>query len=208
MTMTRYRKAFTLVELLVTLVVTGILLSAVATLAFAMSSASRASDDTSVKEAQLRQTRLRIGELIRTCRLICAAPGNDLVIWQADTNNDGKINVGELVYLERGDALDTVRLCQFSPTESDLVEFQSLSVATTKAFLVSRYAESYARLIPACENVRFTLDKAPPFTRRLTVSFTLTENGGAHAYEVSTTLRAWAGNLLSADGTALVSDDD
>lgn len=208
MMIARHKKAFTLVELLITMVVTGILLSAVATLAFAMSSASRASDDTSVKEAQLRQTRLRIGELVRTCKLICAAPGNDLAVWQADTNNDGKINVGELVYIERGDGLDTVRLCQFSPTESDVVTLESLALTTTKASLVSKYAESYARLIPVCQNVHLTLDAAPPFTRRLTISFTLTENGAAHPHEVSVTLRAWAGNLLSSDGTTLVSDDD
>ena len=116
---TRYMKAFTLVELLVTMVVTGILLSAVATLAFAMSSASRSSDDTILNEAQLRQTRLRIGELVRTCKLICAAPGNDLAIWQADTNNDGQINVGELVYIERGDGLNTLQLCQFSAGQND-----------------------------------------------------------------------------------------
>jgi prepilin-type N-terminal cleavage/methylation domain-containing protein len=96
---TRTKKAFTLVELLVTMVVTGIILSAVATLAFAMSSASRSSDDAILQEALLRQTRLRIGELLRTCKLICAAPGNDLAIWQTDTNDDGQINVSELVYM-------------------------------------------------------------------------------------------------------------
>jgi len=205
---TGYIRAFTLVELLITMVVTGIILLAVTTLAFAMSSASRTSDDTSVKEAQLRQTRLRIGELLRTCKLICAAPGNDLAVWQTDTNDDGKINVGELVYIEGGDGLDTLQLCQFSPAESDVVTLESLAVATTKASLVSKYTKSYARLIPVCQNVHFTLDAVPPFTRRLTISFTLSENGAAHRHEMSVTLRAWAGNLLSSDGTTLVSDDD
>ena len=205
---TRYMKAFTLVELLIAMVVTGIILSAVTTLAFAMSSATRDSDDTGLREAQLRQARLRIGELVRNCRLICAAPGNDLAVWQADANNDGQINVDELVYIERGDSLNTLRLCQFSPAQSDPVMLQSLAVATTKALLVSKYTESYARLIPVCQNVHFTLDTAPPFTRRLTIAFSLGENGGAHPHEMTVTLRAWACNLLSADGTTLVPDDD
>lgn len=208
MKMTRNKKAFTLVELLITMVVTGILLSAVATLAFAMSSASRSSDDTSLKEALLRQTRLRIGELLRTCKLICAAPGNDLAVWQADTNNDGQVNVSELVYIERGDGLNTLRLCQFSSGQNDVVPLETLSVATTKAALASRYVKTYVPLIPTCRNVRFLLDPAPPFTRRVTVSFGLGESGAAHPYEVSVTLRAWAGHLLNSDGTALVSDDD
>jgi len=205
---TRYMKAFTLVELLVTLVVTGIILSAVATLAFAMSSATRDSDDTIFKEAQLRQARLRIGELIRNCKLICAAPGNDLVVWQADPNNDGDINVRELVYIERGDDLNTLRLCQFSPAAADAVTLQSLAAATTKESLVSQYAETYATLIPVCEDVQFHLDAAPPFTRRVTLSFRLIENGTAHPYEMNMALRGWAGNLLNEAGDAVVGDDD
>jgi len=204
----RYRKAFTLVELLIALVVTGVILSAVTTLAFAMSSASRASDDTIVKEAQLRQARLRIGELVRNCKLICAAAGNDLAVWQADTNNDGTLNVGELVYIESGGGRDALQLCQFSAGQNAVVPLPSLALATMKAWLVSQYTETYARLIPACQNVQFTLDTAPPYTRRLTISFGLDENGTVHPYEISVTLRAWAGNLLNSDGTMLVGDDD
>ncbi len=205
---TSNKKAFTLVELLVTLVVTGILLSAVATLAFAMSSASRTSDDTILNEAQLRQTRLRISELLRTCKLICAAPGNDLVVWQADTNNDGRINVSELVYIERGAGLNTLQLCQFSSGQNDPVELSSLASAATKVELILAYVETRVRLIPVCHDVRFSLDKDPPFTRRVTVSFALGEIGGVHPHEVDVTLRAWAGHLLNVDGTSLVSDDD
>jgi len=201
-------KAFTLVELLIALVVTGVILSAVTTLAFAMSSASRASDDTILKEAQLRQARLRIAELVRNCKLICAAAGNDLAVWQADTNGDGIINVAELVYIEGGDDHNVLRLCQFSAGQNAPVLLPSLALATMKAWLVSQYSETYARLIPACQNVQFTLDTAPPYTRRLTISFGLSENGTVHPYEISVALRAWAGNLLSSDGTTLASDDD
>jgi prepilin-type N-terminal cleavage/methylation domain-containing protein len=205
---TRNMKAFTLVELLITMVVTGIILLAVTTLAFAMSSASRSSEDTFLQETQLRQARLRIGELVRTCRMICAAPGSDLAIWQTDANNDGMINVSELVYIERGDGLNTLRLCQFAPGQNDVIALPSLTVATMKAFLVSKYSEVYVRLIPACQNVRFGLDTAPPFTRQVTISFGLSANGVPHPYEINVTLRAWAGHLLNSDGTVLVSDDD
>jgi prepilin-type N-terminal cleavage/methylation domain-containing protein len=208
----RSSKAFTLVELLVALLVTGIILSAVATLAYAMSSASRDSSDTVVKEAQLRQARLRIGDLVRHCKLICAAPGNDLAVWQADTNNDGQINVSELVYIERGTGHDTLGLCWFSPTDSDPKTLTELGDPGTKALLVSQHSETRASLVPVCANVQFSLGKASseavPFTRWLTISFDLTEGGATHSYEMTETLRAWAGNLLSADGTALVSDDD
>jgi prepilin-type N-terminal cleavage/methylation domain-containing protein len=201
-------KAFTLVELLIALVVTGVLLSAVTTLAFAMSSASRASDDTVLKEAQLRQARLRIAELIRHCKLICAAPGNDLAVWQADANGDGKVNVSELVYIERGDNRDTMRLCQFAAGQNDSYSLPTLTLATMKAWLLSKYSATYARLIPACQNVQFTVDTAPPYTRRVTISFGLSEIGVVHPYEINVALRAWAGNLLNDAGTDLDSNGD
>jgi prepilin-type N-terminal cleavage/methylation domain-containing protein len=208
----RYRKAFTLVELLITLIVTGIILSAVTTLAFAMSSAGWASDDTAVRQAQLRQARLRIGELIHNCRLVCAAPGpgNDLVLWQDDTNGDGRINVGEIVYIERGDNLSILRLCQFAPTEVAPVTLSTLGAPTMKAYLVSKYAETYALLIPACTNVQFSFDTAPPFTRRLDISFGLSENGTTHQYEMTMALRARAEHVVKLIGTKfeIVSDDD
>lgn len=204
----RLCRAFTLVELLVALVVTSIILSAVSTLAYAMSSASRTSDDTIVKEAQSRQARLWIGELIRNCRMICASPGSDVVIWRADDNDDGLINVGEIVYIERGSGLNMLRLCQFSPTEATAYSLASLRAATMKAFLVSKYAETYVSLIPSCTNVQFSYDAAPPFTRRLTTSFSLIENGAAHPYEMTMAMRARVDSLLKPDGTALDGDGD
>jgi len=99
---TRCENGFTLVELLVALVVTSIILAAVATLTYALGSANETSDDTSEKQAQVRYATLRISELIRYCKLICAAPGDDLAVWRADDNADGEINPQELVYLEMG----------------------------------------------------------------------------------------------------------
>jgi len=206
----RTEKAFTLAELLVALVVTSVILSAVATLAYAMSSASRVSEDTFLKQAQLRQARLRIAELVRTCKLICAAPGHDVAIWQADSNNDGKINIGELVYIEAGDNSNMLRLCQFAPTDPAPITLQSLAAPTTKASLISQYAETYVPLIPECGNVQFRFDAAPPFTKTklLSISLSLAENGATHRYEISEALRAWAGNRLNDAGDELVSDDD
>ncbi|MCH7559430.1 MAG: prepilin-type N-terminal cleavage/methylation domain-containing protein, partial [Planctomycetes bacterium] len=83
---TRYKKGFTLVELLVALVVTGIVLAAVATLAFAMGTANDVADDSSQKQAQVRYATLRISELIRHCKLICGTPGSDVAVWRADDN--------------------------------------------------------------------------------------------------------------------------
>jgi len=201
-------KAFTLVELLVTLIVTGILLSALATLAFALSSATAIESNVALMQSQLRHGTLRLGELIRHCRLLCAIEGNALAIWEADDNGDGAINVNELVYLETDTNGDGLQLCWFSSVSNPQVIFSSGSLSETKAELTASHDEHYIPLIPDCHNVQLAFDSNPPLTQRLTVSFDLTENDSVHPYQIDVTLCAWAGHLLNAAGDGIVSDDD
>lgn len=195
-------------ELLVGLMVTSILLSAVATLAFAMSRAQAASGDTAFKQAQLRQATLYLSELIGRGLLLCAAPGADLVVWREDTNGDNRINVNELTYVERGAGLDQLRLCRFSSVSNPEMTLAQLSLPTTKQGLILNASRTYLPLIPQCANVQFHWDVDPPRTRLLNVSFDLFENNLTRRYEVNTALRAWAGHLLNESGTGIVNGDD
>ncbi len=204
----RKARAFTLAELLITLIVTGILLSALATLAYALSSATSTEDDTATVQAQLRQGTLRLQDLVWNCRLICSVEGHALAIWRADDNGDGQINVDELVYLDAGDAGDTLCLWQFASATNPHVTLSSGTLSLTKAELISGHNGDDLPLIPDAQNVQFTLDTTPPQTRRLTVAFDLAQNGSTCRYQINTTLRAWAGHLLDATGETLVSDDD
>ncbi|MEJ2740489.1 MAG: prepilin-type N-terminal cleavage/methylation domain-containing protein, partial [Dehalococcoidia bacterium] len=106
-----FTRGFTLVELLVALVVTSILLAAISTLAFALSSAKEATEDMSRSQSQVRSASLRIRELIRNCNLICAVTDDDIAVWLSDDNNDNKINIGELMYIERGTERNHLDLC-------------------------------------------------------------------------------------------------
>lgn len=204
------RKGFTLAELLITLIVTSILLAALATLAYAVSSATSSDSDIAVTQAHLRQGTLRLQELIRDCRLVCSMTVEDLAIWRADDNDDGAINVNELVYVERVNASgdETLQLCTFASTANPNVTYTAGSLSMTKSELISNYNETYIPLIPQGDNIQFTLDLGPPSTRQVTVSFDMTQDNVVNHYEVHTTLRAWAGHLLNNAHDALVSDDD
>jgi prepilin-type N-terminal cleavage/methylation domain-containing protein len=202
------KTGFTLIELLVTLVVTSIILSAVATLAYAMTSASRTAEDVAASQAQVRTATVHVLNLIQNCRMICAAPGDDLAVWEADKNGDGQVNVNELVYLERGADHDVLKLGRFPKSSSDAVAFSSLSGTTTKGDLATGYGLTDPNLIRSCRNVEFAWDQAPPLTRRLAVSFDLTEGGVAHHYEIVAAMLGSAAHLLNADATDLVTDDD
>ena len=199
----RYKKGFTLVELLVALIVTGIVLAAVATLAFAVGTANDVADDSSQKQAQVRYATLRISELIRHCKLICGTPGGDLAVWRADDNRNGQININELVYIERGMGRDYLRLCQFPSSDTSTVNLSDIETLST-----SGYSVTYVPLVPQCSNVQFSLDAAPPNSRLVSIAFDVLENDIVREYQISAALRGWAGNLLDGSGNNIVSDDD
>jgi prepilin-type N-terminal cleavage/methylation domain-containing protein len=199
----RNRTGFTLIELLLALIVTGIILSAVTTLAFAVGVANDTADDISQKQAQIRYATLRILELVRNCKLICGTPDGDLALWRADNNDDGQININELVYIERGVTKDYLRLCEFPISDTSIVNLSDIQTLST-----GTYSVTYIPLIPECSNVEFSLDAAPPYSRFVSISFCVLENEIIRQYQINATLNSWAGNLLDASGNNLISDDD
>jgi prepilin-type N-terminal cleavage/methylation domain-containing protein len=199
----RYKKGFTLVELLLALIITGIILAAVTTLAFAVGAANDTTDDTSQKQAQVRFATLRISELIRHCKLICGTPNSEIAVWRADNNGDGQININELVYIERGVGGDYLRFCEFPLSDASIVNLSDIQTLST-----SSYSVTYISLVPQCTNVQFSFDVVPPYSRFVSISFDVLENGIVRQYQINTSLRGWAGNLLDAGGNNIVSDDD
>ncbi len=201
-------KGLTLVELTVALIVTSIILTAVVTLAHALGTVNDASNDTSQKQAQVRYVTLRIAELIKHCKLICGAPGDDLCIWRADDNGDGKINPIELVYIESGPGRDYLQLLDFTWSASWNLTLSETQDINTKDALIVACDDRRTLLLPECSNVWFGFDEAAPMTRLVSISFELSENGISRQYQINASLRGWGGNLLNPAGDAIVSDDD
>jgi len=177
-------KGFTLVELLVALMVTSIVLSAVVTLAYALGAANDSSNDTAVKQAQVRYATLRISELIKYSKLVYAASESEIVLWLDRDRNEEIDFAGELVAVTKVIlAGGNMQLCEFNSDPEPVV------------------------LIPRCRSVQFVPDSAPPDTKSVSILFELEENGVWHNYQISATLRGWAGHLLDGSGN-IVSDDD
>ena len=167
---TRYENGFTLVELLVALMVTSIVLTAAATLAYALGRVNDSSDDTAVKQAQLRYATLRISELTKYSKLVYAASESEIVLW-LDKDRNGELDfTDELVVITKvilagGD----MQLCEFNSDPAPVV------------------------LIPQCRNVQFVLDSAPPDTKFVSISFELEENDVWRKYQISAAVRCKAG---------------
>ena len=203
---TKHIKGFTLVELLVALVITGIVLTAVATFAFAMGTANNATDDLSLKQAQVRFVTLRIQDLIRHSKLICFAGSDDMAIWRADDNNDGNINIGELVYIEAGPNRDHLQICEFSSSDSTAINLGSINSFANNWWSVYCSDADYIQVIPECSNVQFSFDVLPPQSGFASITFDISENNIVRQCQITSKVRGPAVNLLY-EGD-ITSDDD
>ncbi|MFA5252381.1 MAG: prepilin-type N-terminal cleavage/methylation domain-containing protein [Phycisphaerae bacterium] len=179
----RNENGFTFVELLMALMVTSIILAATATLAYTLGAVNETTNDMAEKQAQVRFASVRISELIRHCKLICGATANSITIWRAGDNGNGVIDSNEQVTIETVDGK-----LQFRDGGADPVV-----------------------LVGQCSNVQFRFDDStlPVMKRKfVSISFDIVENGATRRYEISATLRGWAGNMLNEAGDAVGSDDD
>jgi prepilin-type N-terminal cleavage/methylation domain-containing protein len=204
---TRYQNGFTLIELLLGLIITGIIASAVATLAYAMNSAGLATDDTARKQAQVRFATVQIADLIRQCKLVCYASTEELAVWAQDTNGDEKINLNEVTYIEATASHDRLQLYTF--TGSAQIPRGIIGALATTWWSGYGTLNQPTPLIPQCSNVTFCLDDAnfPPNSKLVSIAFDLVENGAGSHYQITEALRGRAANLLDAGGN-IVSDDD
>ncbi|HNS19177.1 MAG TPA: prepilin-type N-terminal cleavage/methylation domain-containing protein [Sedimentisphaerales bacterium] len=227
--MSRRARAFTFVELMVSMVVTGILLSAVATLAFAMSTASRVSDDMFREKAYVRGTTLRNWDMVSYSKMICAAFDNHLVFWKADSNANGRIDVNEIAYLEYNAPWYVLTLWEFKldPSENTTVlealgleetapVLTELADPATKTALVQMCGEAdtgvvcKTTLLQQCHSLSMTIDPAPPRTALVVISFDLanSENEKLSHYEMIMTRRVTTAHLLDTTTNMLVDGDD
>jgi len=92
---------FTVAELLVAMTISGIVLAAVATLAFATGKADTAMDDLLTKQKFAQYNSLRIRDALRYSRRVFATPDGNKALWQdvEDGGADNRINGSELIFL-------------------------------------------------------------------------------------------------------------
>jgi prepilin-type N-terminal cleavage/methylation domain-containing protein len=203
-------KGFTLAEVLMAVWVMSIILTAVATLSFALGSANDSADKTSEIQSKIRYTTIRLGDLIKNSKLVCYNFGSELAVWRADDNGDGKINAKELVYIETGSSNNCIKLLEFrptGPTASVQLTLASISNGSAKVWCKGNSPYSYTTLIDNCSYAIFTTDTAAPFSKRVSMFFGISQNGIIQNYQLSTYLRCQADYLLNASGQ-IVSDDD
>lgn len=94
------RRGFTLVEMILSLAITGMLGLGVCTLLLSMSSATKSSHDVYAEIVRRQVLASRIGDLIRSSAAVLDSNADSLVLWTGDYNNNGKPNLSELRRLQ------------------------------------------------------------------------------------------------------------
>lgn len=202
------RKGFTVAELLVVLLITGIVFGAVATLAHAVGNAQRSTESMSESQARLRYATLRIGESIRHARCALSIPTNGIALWTADDNDDSLINGSELVYIESYDAgggVEQLRMTEF-PDQSQAVTIAAIADGSAKTALISATDERITVLLDACSDATFTY--VPPTPTFVNLTFGIAEGGITTTYQISAVVIGSADNLIDAGGELASGDDD
>lgn len=215
----RTRYAFTLVELLVALTVSSVILSAVAALAFAVTSANEASNELALRNTQARAAQLRITDIVRSSRLICGVPASDVVIWANDDGysgdgaNDNQVNGAEIVFLELW--TKQVNIVTYVPGwwselwfRTRVFTMSEMQTGWAKWELMNRCYRIETVILPTAANIQRSLDTAVPYTQRMTLSFDLTADNITRNYQFTAALRGYAGHLLDDTGRLVTTDDD
>lgn len=198
------RAGFTLAELLVALMVTAIVFTAVASLAYALGSANRSTEDLSKHQMALRCATVRISELVKHSVMAFTTPAGGIALWTGDDNDDGLINGSELVYIETDETGESLRLLDF-PGQSQSVTIGEIEAGTAKTDLINNTDERYMTILPQCSNVQLILDPSGTFVN---IMFDLTEAGVTSTYQISATLRCSADHLLDPSGQLDGGGDD
>lgn len=222
---------FTLVELLMATMVTTIILTALATLASAMSNADRETKNMSEQQAQIRYATLRLTELIRNANHIVPLTTSSygFCIW-TEKDMDWWPDGDELVFVElvrtSGSLSGTdiadedfeaklagtgkINLLEFPDSEQPYY-LDSISNGTARTDAMSSSTSRTTTILPECSNVTLVIDGD---RKNVGLSFDISENGTARTYEIFAEKRCTADHVIDGDGDIIyegiyeVKDDD
>lgn len=200
-------RGFTLVELLVALMVSSIIFTAVASLVFAIGAANDSADEISTNQARVRFTTVRLHDLIKHAKMVTLSGADDLAIWKSDFDGDNEIDPAEIAFIETGSGRNHIRILEFPADASGSVALADIKSGSAKTSLIAMFNETSIEVIPQCSNVVFNPANVNEQDEFVCISFNLTEQSQVHYYQISSRLLCHADNIISG-GSIVTSDDD
>lgn len=201
-----YRKGFTLAECVLSLMVVGIILTAAATLAFAMNSAEKVTDKMGESQTYIRYATMRVSELIRGSSMVFATSHlhDGISIW-TDDNGDGRIDTAELVYVEYDAANNELGIVTY-PDSSGAVTVDDVGSGLARSDLDSGGTRNYTGIVFNCTAVSFPAGN--PVGDLVSIQLTVEEDGVSKQYQIAARRIVSMDYLLDVSGELRNGDDD
>ncbi len=190
-------------ELLMALLVSSIILGAVASLASALDCANAQTVQMNRRQTALRFTTVRICELVKQSKRIFSVPTAGVGLWTGDANDDGLINASELVYVEPDGSGQSLQLLEF-PGQGQSYSISDIEAGTARDALIAGGNERVTILLADCTNSQFTVNGS----KFVNIAFDLTENNITSYYQICATMMSSADNLIGPGGALVSGDDD
>lgn len=202
----KLKSGWTLIELLMALMVSSIILAAVATFAAAISSANTGADEIQQKQARLRTAMVKLSEVIKYSKMVCYSSATDIAIWTEDKDNDIQIDSDEIVYIEKGESSNYIKITEFNYVAGTSITMSQIINGTAKSWLMTNAFKGQYTLIDNCSNVVFNFDETPPAAKIVSIKFDYPSLDKLSSYEINSKIICDSGYLL--DSGDLVSSDD
>lgn len=178
----RLHLGFTMIELFFGLLITSLVMGAVATFSLAMGKAWQRSEEIESLTLRARQATVRIAQLVRDAKLLVthragsldgtAAQPAAVIIWTRDTNGDGLIQGAELALIEHNTTLN--QLVLYPGGQGDTVQSLTWALISDPTIITDfkkgRTANALARGV---YGARFAVTSATSTSLRPTFEFSL-----------------------------------
>lgn len=192
-------------ELLLSLSVMTIVLTAAASLAFAMGVAEKVTSQMGEEQARIRFATMRVRELARNSCMVFTHSTTGVVFWTGDANGDGQINGNEVTWLSTdagGGAGTVLKITEF-PDYSAVITRRDLQFQSGLSTLALMSNETVTILFEDCSSVSISLKD-----NITTVAITLVEDDQAKDLQICAAVRSSVDYLLTSTDSDLVSGDD
>jgi len=197
----------TLVELTIGMAVMAVIRLTIAGVSMALASAYQSTDDYYQSVQTGRVTMVRMGDLLRSARLVTDVSDSALLVWHGDTNDNEDINITELTLISHDTSSQQLLLYRIEfPDywqEWQIRLFNGLAplwVAKLNVWPRLWYHRLWGQTSVLAEQVTdfaVRVDTSPPETERLSVEMTVFRDGRPYTIRDTTTLRdSWTDRLV------------
>lgn len=205
-----HRGGFTLVEVLVALVITVMISSAIMVLGSAMSNAFSSSEYDSAEMAGLRKFIVDFEDSVKNARLVCKRSQDMVILWGEEQIADGKINPCELkIYRYYPSECKLKRITVqntgvFATLPVSLLQINDTNFFTT---LSSSTILKEVTILKECYGVSFNADNAAPWSKNVSCRFSLDFRAGRQDFEIGENLSREPRYLLDNNNQVVVRNE-